>query len=325
MDLNILNTSLPSPIQEFDLTASSLFSKSFRERDIRIFLKRDDLLGLEVQGTSRAFCGNKWRKLKYNLLEAAQSGHSTLLTFGGAFSNHIAAVAAAGQQFGFQTIGIIRGEQVKPLNPTLAYAKSCGMQLAFVTRSAYREKHTEAFQDSLSRKYGTFYPIPEGGTNALALKGAAELPSEIIQQLGFQPNAICVCCGTGGTLAGIIQGLEGRCQAIGYSVLKGDFMSAEVAKWLQSSQQNISGNWQIRTEAHHGGYAKYTSSLIDFINQFKLDFNIQLDPIYTGKLMYALAQEAEHFPKGSSIVAIHSGGLQGIAGFNERFGGLIKT
>jgi 1-aminocyclopropane-1-carboxylate deaminase/D-cysteine desulfhydrase-like pyridoxal-dependent ACC family enzyme len=308
----------PSPIQE-------LSNALLEEKEVQLFVKRDDQLHLEAMGHNDAFCGNKWRKLKYNLLKAKELQATTLLTFGGAFSNHIAAVAAAGEIFNFKTIGIIRGERPSSLNPTLRFAESCEMQLKYISRSAYREKDSATFQSLLNEEFGSFYSIPEGGTNDLALKGAAEIPIEIEQQLGLLPNYICGCCGTGGTLGGVIWGLHEKSKALGFSVLKGDFHTQEIQQLLSSNYDKVPKNWQVQTDYHFGGYAKYKLELIDFINHFKSNYQIALDPVYTGKMFYGIFDliQKDYFPKGSTIVAIHSGGLQGIAGFNERFGNLI--
>lgn len=308
----------PSPLQE-------LSSTLLEEKGVQVFVKRDDQLHLEAMGHDDAFCGNKWRKLKYNLLKAKELQATTILTFGGAFSNHIAAVAAAGKIFNFKTIGIIRGERLPSLNPTLRFAENCEMQLKYISRSAYREKNTAIFKSSLTEEFGSFYSIPEGGTNDLALKGAAEIPVEIEEQLDRLPDYICGCCGTGGTLGGVIWGLHEKSKALGFSVLKGDFHTQEIQQLLSSNYDKVPTNWHIQTDYHFGGYAKYKSELIDFINHFKSKHHIALDPIYTGKMFYGIFDliQKDYFPKGSTIVAIHSGGLQGIAGFNERFGDLL--
>ncbi len=307
----------PSPIQE-------LKCKLLATKNIRLIVKRDDLLRI---GTANdAFCGNKWRKLKYNLLEAARFQYDTLLTFGGAYSNHLAAVARAGQLFDFQTIGVVRGEASEAFNPTLRFCVHCGMQLHFVQRSAYREKNTPDFIGHLEKRFGRFYLLPEGGTNALALQGCEEIVSEIEEQHGHEfPGYIAVACGTGGTLAGIVQGLKGKSEAIGFSVLKGDFLQKEVEKLLSKKSENPLPNWQIKNDYHFGGYAKFQPELIDFINQFKKEHHIPLDPIYTGKLFWGLFDliKKDHFLPETTIVAVHTGGLQGIAGFNERFNGII--
>lgn len=294
------------------------------KRNIRLFVKRDDMLHLPIQG-NKAFCGNKWRKLKYNLIQAQAAEHTQLLTFGGAFSNHIAATASAGALFGFKTIGIIRGESPNPLNPTLIQAQQCGMELHFITRSAYRKKTEATFIQELEQQFGRFYLLPEGGTNPEALKGCRELASEIRQTIIPLPDYICIAVGTGGTMTGLIQGMEGKSQLIGFSALKGDFLTKEISSLLAIQSDKNYSNWSIQTEYHFGGFAKFKPDLIDFINQFKSDFDLSLDPIYTGKLFFGIFDLIEKgaFEDGATIVAIHSGGLQGIDGFNHRFGHLI--
>lgn len=303
----------PSPIQE-------LADDRLAAKGVQLWIKRDDLLRV---GDETAFCGNKWRKLQYNLLEADRQKHDKLLTFGGAFSNHLAAVAQAGSLFGFQTVGIVRGERIEPLNPTLQFCEANGMHLHFISRSAYREKNNPVFIENLQQQFGDFYPLPEGGTNEFALRGCSELVTEIQTQLTKPIDYYAVACGTGGTLAGMAQSLNPESQAIGFSALKGDFLQKEVQKWLGDNEQK----WQIQTDYHCGGYAKFTPELIDFINDFKSKCNIQLDPIYTGKLFHGLFDliAKDYFSRGSQIVAIHTGGLQGIAGFNQRFGNLLAN
>lgn len=307
---------IPSPIAE-------IRSPLLKSKGLRLLIKRDDLIHPQVSG-------NKWRKLKYNLLAAKTQGQNTLLTFGGAFSNHIYATAAAGKVFGFKTIGLIRGERMKPLNPTLAFAETVGMKLHFITRSAYRKKEDTNYQIQLKKQFGNFYLVPEGGTNELAVKGCMELVEEVEGQLEDLPDYWCASCGTGGTLGGIIAGLNEQKKVLGFSALKGDFHQADIRRLLR----NVSGtlkvsdtfdNWQVNTDYHFGGYAKFKPELIEFINNFKKENNIQLEPIYTGKLFYGLHDliKNNYFPQGSSILAVHTGGLQGIAGFNRRFGNLI--
>lgn len=287
-------------------------------RDIQCWVKRDDLLALPAKGDPLAFSGNKWRKLKWNLVQAAAEGYGKLLTFGGAFSNHIVAVAAAGDLFGFQTVGVIRGEGSEPLNPSLAFAKKCGMQLHFISRSDYRRKAERPFLEELQRRFGRTYLLPEGGTNLPALRGTAELAPTIKVQLGGWPDGIHLCCGTGGTAAGLIQGLNGRAEVWGYSVLKGDFHRPEIEKWIGKEHKK----WHIYTEYHHGGYAKTTTALLKFIRAFPNRHGLYLDPVYTGKLFWAFRQKVMHgqIPAGSRQVLIHSGGLQGIRGYNQRYG-----
>lgn len=304
----------PSPLQE-------LKDECATASGVRLLMKRDDLLQI---GDTNAFCGNKWRKLQYNLLEAEAQQCTALLTFGGAYSNHLAAVAQAGRLFQFKTIGIVRGEMVQPLNATLQFCVHCGMHLHFLSRSAYREKDNPEWLERLRQQFGPFYHIPEGGTNALALRGCAELIPEIRTQMGgILPDFIAVACGTGGTLAGIVQGLGGTAQALGIAVLKGDFLQSAITQQLNAPALN---NWQLFTVYHGGGYARFTPELIDFINTFKQEHGIALDPIYTGKLLFGVFDLLKQgfFPRGSTVAVIHTGGLQGITGFNERYPGLLQ-
>ncbi len=310
----LLHEHVPSPIQE-------LQHDCLRQKRVRLLVKRDDLLRLHP---ASAFCGNKWRKLQYNIQEAHRQGQGSLLSFGGAFSNHLAAVAEAGQAFDFQTIGIVRGEEVD--NPTLRFCQQCGMQLHFVSRTDYRQKDQPDFLSALQKRFGKFYLLPEGGSNALALKGCAEIVTEIQAQLpsGF-PTHLAVACGTGGTLAGIAQKLHGASRLIGFPVLKGDFLQRDIERLLSDTTSGALPVFELQYDYHFGGYAKFSTALIHFMNRFKADFNIPLEPIYTGKLFYGLFDliQKDFFRPGSTILAIHTGGLQGIAGFQERFGQLI--
>jgi len=290
----------------------------FETNNIRLYVKRDDRLHPFVSG-------NKWRKLKYNLLEAEQKEQKTLLTFGGAYSNHIAAVAAAGSEFDFKTIGVIRGEKVEPLNSTLSYATEQGMELHFVSRSDYKKRNEPDFIKKFEKKFGAFYHLPEGGTNQLALKGCSESIEEINNELGQCPDYVCTPCGTGGTIAGLISKADSKTHVLGFSALKGDFLKEEIKNLLNHFDSNHSKNWSLNTDYHFGGYAKWTPELVDFIN--KMHSKIVLDPIYTGKMFFGIFDllEKGYFKSGSTIVALHTGGLQGIEGFNQRFGQVILT
>jgi 1-aminocyclopropane-1-carboxylate deaminase len=256
-----------------------------------VLIKRDDLLHPLVSG-------NKWRKLKYNLLAAQEQGHSTLLTFGGAYSNHLFATAAAGQTFGFRTIGIVRGEELarKPLNDTLAFCQSCGMTLYFVGRESYRLKETPAYLARLADQFGPCYVVPEGGTNELAIQGTAEVMPEIMIQLGASPDYVCCPVGTGGTLLGLRQSATEKTQVLGFRVLKG-FESDEATLF----------------DYHFGGYAKTTPELLDFIRSFEQKTGVLLEQVYTGKMLYGIYDLARqgYFPEGATVVAVHTGGLQG--------------
>lgn len=276
---------------------------------ITLFVKREDLVDPELGG-------NKWRKLKYNLELAHQQNHDTLLTFGGAYSNHIYATAAAGQRLGYRTIGIIRGEQHTELNPTLQFATDCGMQLEYVDRETYRQKTSQHYMDKLHNKYGRFYLLPEGGSNVLALKGCAE----IIDEIDTPFDTVCVACGTGATLAGLISRLSNGQQALGFAVLKGaNFLTADIMSVLKQAGIDTQSSWQVNTSYHFGGYAKTKPALWDFIQSFKQDFSIELDAVYTGKMFYGLFDLIKngYFGAGTRIVAIHTGGLQGNRGFQR--------
>ncbi|PWK17539.1 1-aminocyclopropane-1-carboxylate deaminase/D-cysteine desulfhydrase [Xanthomarina spongicola] len=257
--------------------------------------------------------GNKYRKLKYNLLEAEKLDKSILLTFGGAFSNHIAAVAAAGKEFGFKTIGVIRGDELADKiskNPTLTFAKQQGMEFYFISRESYREKTSETFIEGLKSKHGDFYLIPEGGTNNFAVKGCEEILTKADKTFDF----ICCSVGTGGTISGLINSSHSKQKILGFPALKGDFLREEISKFANKS------NWELIKDYHFGGYAKINTELISFINWFKVTNNIPLDPVYTGKMMFGIydLMKQGYFPKGSKILAIHTGGLQGIEGMNAK-------
>ena len=284
---------LPSPLEE-------LRDNRLTMADLRLFLKREDLI-------SPAIPGNKWRKLKYNLETARKQGHQTLLTFGGAYSNHIRATAAAGFYFGFATVGVIRGEEHLPLNPSLDYAVRHGMRLEYMDRAAYREKMSADVIAMLHRRFGEFYLLPEGGSNADALRGCAEIPGEI--DCWF--DLACCPCGTGGTLAGLAHGLGPGQRALGFSVLKGgEFLNSEVAALQRVAFGEVSGNWSIEYGFHFGGFARRGPALGQFIADFESRHGLSLDWVYVGKMMYgifALAQQGR-FPAGTAIVAVITGG-----------------
>lgn len=276
---------LPSSLQPIhnDLT---------RQFKVQLFIKRDDLIHPEISG-------NKWRKLKYNIEQARLENKTTLLTFGGAFSNHITATAATGRLLGFKTIGIIRGEEYQPLNKSLQFSADSGMQLYYVNRASYKDK--QHIPSAVFPSLDSMYIIPEGGANALAAKGCAEIPEEI--QMDF--DYICCACGTGTTLAGIAGNLKSHQQAVGFPVLKnGSFLSDEIRRLT-------SADFQLMTDYHFGGYAKTTPELIQFIKDFYAEHRILLDYVYTGKMMYGILDliAKNHFPPESVIIAVHTGGV----------------
>lgn len=255
--------------------------------------------------------GNKYRKLKYNLELAKRLDVKVLLTFGGAFSNHIAAVAAAGKTFGFKTIGIIRGEELEAkavLNPTLNFAKSHGMNLHFISRTAYRLKTSEEYMVNLRRIYGDFYLLPEGGTNDLAIKGCTEILTKEDEMFDY----ICCPVGTGGTISGIIASSFSHQKVLGFPALKEGFLDKEIRTFTSKD------NWKIIRDYHFGGYAKIDAELIHFINAFKDLYDVALDPVYNGKMLFGIKDMMAKgkLKKNAKILAIHTGGLQGIEGMN---------
>lgn len=274
------------------------------KKGISLFIKREDTLHPFISG-------NKYRKLKYNLIEAQEKGLNTLLTFGGAFSNHIAATAYAGKENNLNTIGVIRGEELFDKwkdNPTLSFAKKNGMQFKFVSREWYRKKENLEEITSLEKEFGDFYRIPEGGTNKLAVKGC----EEILTQNDTNFDVICTCVGTGGTIAGIINSTLSNQRVLGFPALKGDFLKKDICKFVENS------NWDLETNYNFGGYGKVSRIVVGFINDFKSKTAIPLDPIYTGKMMYGILDliSKDYFKPGTKILAIHTGGLQGIEGMN---------
>jgi len=292
-----MNKKRIAPLQE-------IIDSALEAKDLRLFVKREDLIHEHISG-------NKWRKLYYNLQVAKEQGFSKIVTFGGAFSNHIVATASAGKEYGFQTIGFIRGEEHSPLNTSLQYAQDCGMNLYYVDRASYREKDSLEFREKHLSDLRDYYLIPEGGTNELAVKGCEEILTEIQEDF----DVVCCACGTGGTISGIINSLKGDQKALGFPALKGgDFLKEEIQKYVHNSQ------WELISDYHFGGYAKVDEYLITFMNEFKKKHQISLDPVYTAKMMFGLWDliEKDYFRRGSTIIAVHTGGLQGIAGMNER-------
>lgn len=276
----------------------------FTKNNYSLFLKREDTLHPFVSG-------NKYRKLTYNIQHALHKDYKTLLTFGGAYSNHIAAVAAAGKEVGLQTVGVIRGEELENNyadNPTLQFARSCGMKLHFISRETYRKKDVAEVMEALSNRFGRFYGIPEGGSNALAVRGC----EEILEEEDAVFDYICVSVGTGSTMAGLIKASKPHQQVIGFSALKGTFQTSEIEKYT------FRKNYTLLDSYCFNGYAKIDMDLVRFINNFKAETHISLDPVYTGKMMYGIMDliKKGYFKENSRILAIHTGGLQGIEGMN---------
>lgn len=273
--------------------------------NVTLTVKREDLLHPHISG-------NKFRKLKYNILAAKEEGATALLTFGGAYSNHIAATAAAGSVYGFKTIGIIRGDELvgsTNQNPTLAFAQKNGMELKYISREEYRNKTEPEFIEHLKQLYGNFYLLPEGGTNELAVKGC----TEILTDDDALFTHVCCAVGTGGTIAGIINSALPHQKVIGFPALKGAGLLNDICKFAKI------GNWELQEAYHFGGYGKVTQELILFMNRFFTETAIALDPVYTAKLFFGVIDLANkgYFEPNSKILLIHTGGLQGIEGMNK--------
>jgi 1-aminocyclopropane-1-carboxylate deaminase len=288
----IAGLKLPSPVVEID-------DDRLRAAGVRVLLKRDDLIHPEVPG-------NKWRKLKYNIATARELGFGTLLTFGGAYSNHLRATAAVGYHCGFSTIGVVRGEEHLPLNSSLRYGVSRGMRLMYIDRTTYRAKTTDVVIEALHEEFGDFYLIPEGGSNADAVRGCAELPAE----LDASVDVVFCAVGTGGTLAGVAAGLRTDQVVIGVPVLKGGaFLEGEIVGLQEQVYGTRTGSWRLECDYHFGGYAKRTPELGEFIDEFEVRHGLRLDWVYEAKMMYALFDQVARnaFPRGATVVALISG------------------
>ena len=288
-----------------------VFLPVLEEKKVELFIKREDLIHPYVSG-------NKFRKLKYNLQEAKKLKKKALFTYGGAFSNYIVATAVAGKIAGFKTFGIIRGdelgkklEQTLEENATLREAHKNGMKFQFVSREQYRQKLSFGFVEKMKNKWGDFYVIPEGGTNCLAVDGC----EEILNKEDSEFNYICSAVGTGGTISGLINASKKNQKIIGFPALKGNFLSEEIKKYVGRKK-----NWSLQKAYHFGGYAKYDEELITFINNFTAETGILLDPIYTGKMLFGILDlvKKDMFSEGTKILAIHTGGIQGIQGINHQ-------
>lgn len=281
------------------------FLKLNLPNNIKLIIKREDLLHPHISG-------NKFRKLKYNVIEAQKQKADKLLTFGGAYSNHIAATAAAGKEYGIATLGVIRGEEIVnkiDANPTLSFARDCGMQFKFISRETYRNKSTPEYIEELYKEFGMFYLLPEGGTNELAVKGCEEILTEEDKAFTYITCAI----GTGGTIAGLINTALPHQKVLGFPALKHAGLSADIAKFAKQD------NWELIEDYHFGGYGKINENLVNFINKFFDETNVPLDPVYTGKMVFGVMDMVNkgYFPENSNILVIHTGGLQGIAGMNR--------
>lgn len=295
--LAAVDAALPTPLVEVD-------DERLARHGVRLLLKRDDLVHPDLPG-------NKYRKLRLNLAAALDTGHDTLLTFGGAYSNHLRATAAAGRLLGLRTVGVVRGEELadRPLNPSLARAAADGMRLHFTDRATYRRKADPDVLAALLHRYGPACVLPEGGSNPPAVRGCTDLGREI----GDAADVVAVACGTGGTLAGLAAGLPPAAEAIGFAVLRGDFLGAEVLRLQQEAFGGRRGRWRVENRFHHGGYARATPALDAFADDFAARHGLVPDRVYVAKMLHGLCTLAAEgaFPRGTRVAAVITSGTGG--------------
>ena len=299
--INLSNLKLPSPVTQIN---DPLLSK----KQVELFIKRDELIHPILQG-------NKWRKLKFNLIEATAQKQHTLLSFGGPYSNHLHALAFAGKHFGFNTIGIIRGEKLEHLNPCLQDMQNWGMNLEFIKRIDYRQKTSLAFINNLKNKFGDFYLIPEGGNNSQGIKGCAELLDELNQPY----DVICIEVGSGTMISSLIAHNKNvNTHFLGFVVMKNLQIEEEIQATINITQTKNTA-WRLNHDYHFGGFAKTDIKLHQFILNFKQRHDIQLEPVYSGKMLYGIFDliKNNHYKPGTRILAIHGGGLQGLRGYPD--------
>lgn len=316
----LLNAALAVPLQR---ATTALLAR----QGIELWVRRDDLLDAQLSG-------NKFYKLFFNLQAARAQGFQQLISFGGAYSNHLHALAAAAHRYGMHAIGVIRGERPVHLSPTLQDAQAWGMRLVFISRADYDRKMAADWLADLQARYGASYLIPEGGANLLGARGMQLLGTALEQQTGGDYSAVCLPVGTGTSLAGLAAGVDRRKPVVGFSVLKGAgdlggnvaaFYDALWRDWHEGSFSSpasasaLAENWRLISGFHGGGYAKKMSAMMfAFWQGFECETGIPLDPVYTIKMIWGISSLAQqgYWPRGSRLVAIHTGGLQGRRGFN---------
>ncbi len=311
---SVFNLWLPSPVQA--MPADELFPGHSA-----VFIKRDDLI-------HHYFSGNKYRKIKYNYLEFMKGDYREIIAFGGAFSNLLYTLSFLSARAGIPMTFYIRGDGFDPSNPTLSTIQRNGVKLEFVQREAYKSKAESGLINELIQKHPDAFFIPDGGSNPFAIPGAAEIVTEIRDQLGFDPDHIVMDMGTGGTFCGVMQALPQKTQLTGIPVLKGVDWQNTFREVLGQPDFRIDhARVRIIEDYHFGGFARFNQQLINFVNDFSLKYGMPVDPIYTGKLFFALTDllSQNYFGMAKTIVCIHSGGSQGIAGFNYIHGPLIHT
>ena len=301
LQILMLELQLPSPLQQLQ---HSLFD----EKQLQVWIKRDDLIHTGISG-------NKWRKLEYSILAAREGGKRQVLTFGGAFSNHVVATAIACKANGLSSIGMIRGEAHQSLNPTLRQAVEAGMQLKYLDRGLYKQKESPSFLAQLKVRYPDAFIVPEGGANAEGVKGCRKIISEV----PFQPDYVLCSAGTGTTAAGLLSEME-EGELIVLPAIKGALgLKQDILTF--SKKANVTSKLKMVHDFHFGGYAKVKAELVTFVNRFYADFQIPLDLIYTAKMAYGFWEllKQDYFPPNSKVLLIHTGGLQGNKGMMERY------
>ena len=286
------------------IKTKQIISRLLSENDIKLYVKRIDLIDKYISG-------NKWYKLKYNIKSAINNSKKSVLTFGGAYSNHLLATAVIANKYKLKSIGLVRGEKKQNLNPILRLVEQYGMHVNYISRSYYRMRDDKNIISNLKKIYGDFYLIPQGGTNNLGVIGAQEILTDLDNQ-----NYICVPVATGGTISGIINSSNTKQKILGFKSIKGEGdLEGNIKKYTNSN------NWDLLDDYTFGGFAKYDVQLLNFIKNFDLKYSIKLDIIYTSKMMFGLFDliQKGYFKRKSTILAIHTGGLQGNLGMNERF------
>jgi len=293
-DLAALRPRLPSPVEE-------IADGRLGRHGVRLLLKRDDLIHPDL-------IGNKWRKLAPNL--AAAAGR-TVVTFGGAYSNHLRATAAAGRLLGLRTVGVVRGQELsdRPLNPSLARCAADGMRLHFVDRSTYRRKSEPETLAGILREVDAedAHVVPEGGSNSLAVRGCRALGEELRARADV--DVVALACGTGGTLAGLAAGLAPDQRVLGIPVLKGGFLSADITALQKQAFGGRRGDWSLDDRFHFGGYARVPTELDAFAEDFEDRHGLAVERLYVAKLLYGLVVLAAEgaFPRGTTVAAVVTG------------------
>jgi len=308
-------------LPDFPSTLDLIADHPGQSADITLYMKRDDLLHPTVQGS-------KWRKLEPIIQLVQNQQYAGILTYGGPFSNHLQAVAAAGQYYGFPTVGVVRGLAANRSNPTLAFAQSCGMQLIPVTKQDYDARENSPRLHDISLQFPTYFPLPEGGATGLAVRNCRRIAEEIQQQWPVGPPQsliVCVPAGTGCTAAGVIAGLGKAGETWIFPAVNYGVDTAIIQDYLVDYPCTTPPRFRFVLDYTFGGFAVYQPELIEFIHTFRRQTGILLDPIYTSKLMFGVFDllEKGHFAPGSVVVALHTGGLQGWDGFQQRFGQVI--